>query len=81
LARLRVRALCNTSNLFARQLFVAGFNGTACQMLGAGALNTEPCSGPYVPRLKVDLQGRPVLVSAQGAGGRTMQLRRFEGGK
>jgi Bacterial Ig-like domain len=69
---------CNTTQ--PSQLFVARFNGNAWVPLGDGNLNIAPCSLPYLPRLKVDLSGRPVLVSAQGAGGRTIQVRRFEGG-
>jgi hypothetical protein len=62
------------------ELFVARFNGTAWVPLGNGNLNIEPCSLPDLPRVKVDPSGRPVLVSAQGPGLRTIQVRRFEGG-
>jgi hypothetical protein len=69
---------CNTTQ--PSQLFAARFNGTAWVPLGNGNLNIEPCSLPDLPRLKVDPQGRPVLVSAQGFGLRTLQVLRFEGG-
>ena len=69
---------CNTTQ--PSQLFAARFNGTAWVPLGSGNLNIEPCSLPALPRLKVDPQGRPVLVSAQGFGLRTIQVLRFEGG-
>jgi hypothetical protein len=69
-----------TGSVFRSQLFVARFNGSGWQMLGDGELNIEPCSGPHLPRLKVDLAGRPVLVSAQaGTFNQTMQVRRFQG--
>lgn len=70
---------CNTTQ--PSQLFAARFNGSAWVPLGDGNLNLEPCSLPRFPRLKVDPQGRPVLVSAQGPlFGPTIQVRRFQGG-
>jgi hypothetical protein len=60
------------------QLFVARFNGSAWQTLGTGNLSIGPCTQPNLPRLKVDTAGRPVLVSAQGTGGRTIQVLRFQ---
>lgn len=69
---------CNTTQ--PSQLFVARFNGSAWVPLGEGNLNLEPCSQPVFPRLKVDAAGRPVLVSAQGIGSRTIQALRFQGG-
>ena len=71
-----------TGSIVRSQLFVARFNGSAWQMLGDGELNIQPCSSPYLPRLKVDLAGRPVLLSAQGGFfNQTMQVRRFQGGE
>lgn len=69
---------CNTTQ--PSQLFAARFNGSTWVPLGDGNLNIAPCSLPKLPRLKVDPQGRPVLVSAQGPlFGPTLEVLRFEG--
>ena len=69
---------CTTT--FALQLFAAVFNGSAWVPLGEVPLNIAPCSAPFAPRLRVDELGRPVLVSAQGPRGLTMQVQRFASG-
>jgi hypothetical protein len=64
------------------QLFVARFNGSSWQQLDSSGLNIGPCTGPILPRLKIDAAGRPVVVSAQAVAfplPRTMQVRRYDG--
>jgi Bacterial Ig-like domain/Bacterial Ig domain len=70
---------CNTTQ--PSQLFAARFNGSAWVPLGEGALNQTFCSGPQLPRLKVDNLGRPVLAVAESLAtfSYTMRVLRFEG--
>lgn len=77
-----------TATTLAPQLFVASLGAGGWQRLGDTDLNLGPCTRPTLPRVAVDGQGRPVLVSAQGSGGLSlsgnqplrMPVLRFEGG-
>lgn len=77
-----------TSTTLAPQLFVASLGAGGWQRLGDTDLNLGPCTRPTLPRVAVDGQGRPVLVSAQGSGGLSlsgnlplrMPVLRFESG-
>lgn len=64
---------------FARQLFVARFDGSAWQPLGSGPLNAAPCSQPRFPRLVIDGQGRPVVIVGEGNFSQAMNVRRWDG--
>lgn len=64
---------------FARQLFVARFDGSAWQRLGSGPLNAAPCSQPRMPRLVIDNQNRPVVIVGEGNFSQAMNVRRWDG--